>query len=130
MLKITLKKTWENKYLLSDCKDEIPILVRYRVASRPAISGNLEKSGNFVALGKSQGNAREFQREIGKSEGILFERNEYCQSIFKIHSSGEQELVEPVHMSCMLMDFYLRIKMNLNCGIVFSFWIRKCNVTD
>ena len=27
----------------------------FRVASRPRISGNLEKSGNFVALEKSQG---------------------------------------------------------------------------
>ena len=37
-----------------------------RVASGPGISGNLEKSGNFVALGK----VREF-REIQKSQGIL-----------------------------------------------------------
>ena len=34
-----------------------------RVARRPGISGNLEKSGNFVALEKSQGKIREF-REI------------------------------------------------------------------
>ena len=43
---------------------------KHRVASRPGISGNLEKSGNFVALEKSQGNVREF-REICKSRGIL-----------------------------------------------------------
>ena len=36
---------------------------KYRVASGPGISGNLEKSGNFVALTKCQGKVREF-REI------------------------------------------------------------------
>ena len=41
----------------------------YRVVSKPGISGNLEKSGNFVALEKSQGNVREFC-EIQKSQGI------------------------------------------------------------
>ena len=40
------------------------------MASRPEISGNLEKSGNFVALEKNQGKAREFH-EIRKSQGIL-----------------------------------------------------------
>ena len=40
------------------------------MASGPGISGNLEKSGNLVALQKSQGNVREFC-EIGKSQGIL-----------------------------------------------------------
>ena len=30
------------------------------MASGPGISGNLEKSGNFVALEKDQGNVREF----------------------------------------------------------------------
>ena len=42
----------------------------FRVASRPGIPGNLEKSGNLVALEKSQGNVREF-REIRKNQGIL-----------------------------------------------------------
>ena len=41
-----------------------------RVASGPGISGNLEKSGNFVALEKCQGKVREF-REIWESQGIL-----------------------------------------------------------
>ena len=41
-----------------------------RVASGPGISGNLEKSGNFMALEKSQENVREF-REIWKSQGTL-----------------------------------------------------------
>ena len=41
-----------------------------RVASRPGISGNLEKSGNFVTLAKCQGKVREFC-EIRKSQGIL-----------------------------------------------------------
>ena len=40
------------------------------MASGPGISGNLEKSGNFVMLLKSQGIVKEF-REIGKSQGIL-----------------------------------------------------------
>ena len=40
------------------------------MASRPGISGNLEKSGNFVALEKGQGKVMEF-REIWKSQGIL-----------------------------------------------------------
>ena len=40
------------------------------VASGHGISGNLEKSGNFVAFEKSQGKLREFH-EIGKSQGIL-----------------------------------------------------------
>ena len=43
-----------------------------RVTSEPGISGNLEKSGNFVALEKSQGKVREF-REIQKSRGILMQ---------------------------------------------------------
>ena len=47
----------------------------FRVASRPGISGNLEKSGNFVALEKSQGNVREFC-EIQKSQGILIQNYE------------------------------------------------------
>ena len=105
-----------------------------RVASGP---GNLEKSGNFVALEKCQeksgnfvkiGKVREFSCKIGKSQGILLAQNEYRISFFKIHSSGEQELVKPVHESCMLMDFYLRLKKNLI--FFFSFWIRKCTVTD
>ena len=41
-----------------------------RVASGPGISGNLEKSGNFVALANCQGKVREFH-EIRKSQGIL-----------------------------------------------------------
>ena len=40
------------------------------MASGPGISGNLEMSGNFVALAKCQGKIREF-REIRKSQGIL-----------------------------------------------------------
>ena len=40
-----------------------------RVASGPGISGNLEKSGNFMALEKCQGEVREFH-EIWKSQGI------------------------------------------------------------
>ena len=40
-----------------------------RVTSEPGISGNLEKSGNFVALEKSQGKVKEF-REIQKSQEI------------------------------------------------------------
>ena len=42
----------------------------FGLASSPGISGNLEKSGNFVALEKSHGKVREF-REIQKSQGIL-----------------------------------------------------------
>ena len=44
----------------------------HRVASGPGISGNLEKSGNFVALEKCQGKVREFC-EIWKSQGILMQ---------------------------------------------------------
>ena len=40
------------------------------MASRPEISGNLEKSGNFEPREKCQGKVREFH-EIGKSQGIL-----------------------------------------------------------
>ena len=40
------------------------------MARGPGISGNLEKSGNLVALKKCQGKVREF-REIRKSQGIL-----------------------------------------------------------
>ena len=40
------------------------------MANRPEISGNLEKSGNFVALEKCQGKVGEFH-EIWKSQGIL-----------------------------------------------------------
>ena len=43
------------------------------MASGPGISGNLEKSGNFVALAECQGKIREFH-EIRKSQGI-FKRN-------------------------------------------------------
>ena len=45
---------------------------QFRVASGPGISGNREKSGNFVALEKSQGNVREFC-EIRKSQGIVMQ---------------------------------------------------------
>ena len=45
-------------------------IINYRVASGPGISGNLEKSGNFVARAKCQGKVREF-RESWKSQGIL-----------------------------------------------------------
>ena len=78
-----------------------------RVASGPGISGNLEKSGNLVALEKCQGKVREFCKirksqgilcEIGKSQGILLVQSECCRNFFKIHSSGEQELVMPVHI--------------------------------
>ena len=66
------------------------------MASEPGISGNLEKSGNFKAFEKCQGKVREFSWEIGKSQGILLPWNEYCRSLFKIHSSGEQDLVMAV----------------------------------
>ena len=45
------------------------------MASRPEISGNLENSGNFVTLEKSQGKFRKF-REIQKSQGILMQNYE------------------------------------------------------
>ena len=48
-----------------------------------------EKSGNFVKFEK----VREFQCEIGKSQGNLLAQNKYRQSFFKIHSSVEQKLV-------------------------------------
>ena len=57
------------------------------MARGPEISGNLENSGNLMALEKYQGKVREF-RKIQKSQGILLARNEYCRSFFKIHSSG------------------------------------------
>ena len=62
------------------------------------ISRNLQKSGNFNAkLGK----VREFYlRKTNIAEAFSWR---------KIHSSGEQELVMPVHISHMLMDFCLRI---------------------
>ena len=41
------------------------------MANGPGISGNLEKSGNFVAFKKCQGKVREFQHKIEKSQGIL-----------------------------------------------------------
>ena len=56
------------------------------MASGPGISGNLEKSGNFVVLEKCQGKVREFCEiqksqgilmQIGKSQGILLLQNEY-----------------------------------------------------
>ena len=76
----------------------------FRVASGPRISGNLEKSVNFAALEECQGiswnseKSGNFKWEIEKSQGILLPRNEYRRSFFKIHSSGEQELVMPVHI--------------------------------
>ena len=42
------------------------------MASEPGISGNLEKSGNFVALVKCLEKVRKF-REIWKSQGILMQ---------------------------------------------------------
>ena len=107
---------------------EIFLNISARVACRSEISGSLEKSENFLALEKRSGNfvkfgkVKEFYRNIGKSQGILLARNEYRRGFSKIHVSGEQELVTPVHVACMLMDFNLRIKMNLNCRIVFFFY--------
>ena len=46
------------------------IYILNRVASGPGISGNLEKSGNFVTLGKNQGKVGEF-REIRRSQRSL-----------------------------------------------------------
>ena len=51
--------------------------LEFRVVSGPGISGNLEKSGKFVALEKCQGKNREFSLKIKKSQGISFARNEY-----------------------------------------------------
>ena len=67
------------------------------MASEHGISGNLEKSGNFVALEKCQRKVREF-RENHKSQGVLLVCNQYHQSFSKILSSREQELVMPVHI--------------------------------
>ena len=64
---------------------------------------------------------REF-RKIQKGEGILnaklgkvgeFYLNEkiIVKVFYKIHSSGEQELVKPLHISHIFMDFSLRIKI-------------------
>ena len=74
----------------------------------------------FLETGKSQGilgylkKVREF-REFQKSQGFLTQNGEKSGNFicakrtspifFKIHSSGELELVTPVHLSCMLMDF-------------------------
>ena len=77
-----------------------------------------QQTWNFWKFGK----ARKLH-EIRKSQGILLARNEYHRSFFKIHSSGEQKLVTPVHISCMLMDFCLREKINLNCEIAFFFFL-------
>ena len=55
----------------------------------------------FLEIWESQGilwhlkKVREFH-EIGKSQGIA--QNEYRRSFFKIHLSGDQELVMPVHV--------------------------------
>ena len=49
------------------------------MASGPEISGNLEKSGNFVVLEKSQGIVRKF-REIRKSQGILTQNLEKSEN--------------------------------------------------
>ena len=63
---------------------------QFRVASGPGISGNREKSGNFVALEKSQGKVREFREnrksqgiltKNWKSQGILLARNGYRRSL-------------------------------------------------
>ena len=100
-----------------------------RVASGPGISGYLEKSGNFVVLEKSQG----ILTQNWEKSGNFTCMKRILIKFFKIQSSGEQELVIPVYVSHIFMDFYLRIKMNLNYGIVFfflSFWIRKRTVTD
>ena len=61
-------------FVFSQNTNQIPFhttcVTSVRVTSRPGISGNLEKSGNFVALKKSQRNVSEFC-EIRKSQGIL-----------------------------------------------------------
>ena len=45
------------------------LLKKFQGGQRTWNFGNLEKSGNFVALEKCQGKVREF-REIRKSQGI------------------------------------------------------------
>ena len=63
--------------LLKPCKEDDPFSKGkffnfgiFTGASKPRISGNLEKSGNFVALEKCLGKVREF-REIRRRQGIL-----------------------------------------------------------
>ena len=58
------------------------------MASGRKISGNLEKSGNFVALEKCQGKVREFHK-IQKSQGILTQNweksgNFTCKNIAEV----------------------------------------------
>ena len=61
-----------------------------------------------------------------KSQGILLMQKEYRQGFFKIHSSGEQELVMPINgfLSKNKNEFKLRN------SLFFSSWVRKCTITD
>ena len=82
----------------------------YRVASRPGIPGNLEKSGNFVALEKSQGilwnseKSGNFKIKLGKVREFYLCKTNIAE-IFKINSNGEQEFVAVVHIghSCICL---------------------------
>ena len=51
------------------------------MASGAGISGNLEKSGNFVTLAKCHGKVREF-REIWKCQGILTRNWEKSEKVY------------------------------------------------
>ena len=72
------------------------------MASGPGISGNLEKSRNFVALEKGQGF---LMWNWEKSGNFTCEKWISPKFFFEIHSSGERELVTPVHMLHMLINF-------------------------
>ena len=46
--------------MLNNLKNNYIFCMLNRVASRPGISGNLEKSGNFISLEKKSGNFVKF----------------------------------------------------------------------
>ena len=78
------------------------------MASGPGISGNLEKSGNLVALEKSQEKVRKF-REIEKSQGILMQNWKKSGNFVQFRK---------------VREFYLRETINVE---VFSRFIQVVN---
>ena len=79
------------------------------MASGPGISGNLEKSGNFVALAKSQGISwnsdmlGNFNANLWKVREFYLHESNIAEDFSRFIEVGEQELVASGHNACSWM---------------------------
>ena len=83
-------------------KPEATLTSKNRMVSRPGISENLEKPGNFVALEKSRGISWNQEKSVNFNVKLGKVREFYLHEtiIAEVQNSfqSEQELVMPVHI--------------------------------